>query len=492
VESAGVGSSADAARAGALDPYRYTMWVCDVAEEIADNVKRRGSRAFAYRGVDLERAFKRSVYFRLINDDEAYGIFRSGLRGERPSLPPGEQTPTRELLAEYLSPSSAADGLRLPLREVLIDAARWAAGVMPRRLSGSLWALALQPKFVAHLRPIMEALDHPYRFITFDDQVTDEYTLSLGYLSLNAGPGRQTATLRPLSSKLDVVHGHALAYDAVMDHLSRELPRGIVLSEGNAPIYEIVNLAARRLRIPTVCIQQGWSPIVHTGFRELHFSSMVVWGDWFAEALASYNPGQRFAALGHHLIGLHAPKDLQPRTLGFFLQRGSRLISDETWTGMLDLIEFCARDLPQAQVLVREHPNGPLTDAERARLTALPAVELTPPDGATLQAVLARCDIVVSVFSTTILEGIGAGAVPLIVNVASLPSYYPDVAASGAGIEVKDFAAARNALRELWLEGTARYATRVAAMQRRLFAHGGAQALERIVLHVRREFRLRT
>jgi hypothetical protein len=80
--------------------------------------------------------------------------------------------------------------------------------------------------------------------------------------------------------------------------------------------------------------------------------------------------------------------------------------------------------------------------------------------------------------------------VPLIVNVASLPSYYPDVAAAGAGIEVKDFAAARNALRELW-SGTARYATRVANLQRRLFAHGGAQALERIALHVQREFGLR-
>jgi hypothetical protein len=217
---------------------------------------------------------------------------------------------------------------------------------------------------------------------------------------------------------------------------------------------------------------------------------MVVWGDWFAEALAPHSPAQRFAALGNHLITLAPPKALQPRTVGVFLQRGSRLISDEAWAGMLDLIEFCARELSQAKVLVREHPNGPLTDAERARMEALAGVELVPPSQAPLQSVLARCDVVVSVFSTTILEGIGVGVLPLVVNVASLPSYYPDVAAEGAGIEVKDFAAARSAMRTLWSEGTARYAPRIAAMQQRLFAHGGSQALERIVSHVRSEFGL--
>jgi hypothetical protein len=157
---------------------------------------------------------------------------------------------------------------------------------------------------------------------------------------------------------------------------------------------------------------------------------------------------------------------------------------------MLDLIEFCARELPGACVLVREHPIAALNSDDLRRLLALPGVELVPPDRVPLRSVLARCDIVASISAATILEGIGAGALPIIVNATSMPSYYPDVAAEGAGIEVKDFAAARDALRALWSQGTDRYAPRIAAMQRRLFTHCGSDALERIVAHVRSEFGL--
>jgi hypothetical protein len=465
--------------------YRFTLWVCDVAEAVAR------AKSFSYRGVDLSYAFERGVYFALINNPEAYEVFRAERLGKPAALPAGEPTPAREILAEYLAHRDPARPPNLPLRERLLNfARRTAAALMRRKPSGPLWALAIQPRFVAHLKPILDELGAPYRLVTFDDPVTDEYARALGYLSLNAGAGNQTVPLRRLPNDIDLVRSHALAFDAAFQLMFEELPSGILLSEGNAPIYEIVNLAARKLRIPTVCVQQGWSPIVHTGFRNLRFSSMIVWGDWFAKALAPHNPAQRFSALGNHLIALGAPKALRPKTVGFFLQRGSRLISDDAWAGMLDLIEFCARELPRARVIVREHPNGPLTEDERARLSALPAVTLMPPAQVPLQPVLVQCDVVVSIFSTTILEGIGAGALPLVVNVASLPSYYPNVAAEGAGIEVRDFAMAREALSTLWAEGTARYAPRVADLQRRLFASGGSDAIGRIVAHLRTTFRL--
>ena len=51
-------------------------------------------------------------------------------------------------------------------------------------------------------------------------------------------------------------------------------------------------------RISCLCIQQGWSPIVHNGFRNMSFSAMLTWGEGFAELLRPHNPAQRFVVTG--------------------------------------------------------------------------------------------------------------------------------------------------------------------------------------------------
>jgi len=462
------------------------LWACDVASALA-----RG-RSFRYRGIDLQHAFKRASYAALIDDPAAYEVFLAEQRSEKPAGP-AKAKPASELVAEYLSTSGAVADMQLSAGERLRNVARRAATAMlcPPR-TGALWMLAMHRRFVRHLEPIMQALDESYRVVTFDDPVTDEYVREQGYLSLNIGPGNRAAPLQPLATPLSLARRLAIAYDAAFCALWDEPPRGIVLPDGNDPIHEIVNLVARKLGIPTVCVQQGWSPVVHSGFRDTSFSSMVVWGDWFTDTLARHSLTQRLCALGNHMIDRGPPRSGRPRTIGFFLQRRCHLISDDAWSGMLDLVEFCARELPGAGVLVREHPTAALDSDELRRLLALPGVELVPPDRVPLRSVLARCDIVASIFATTIVEGIGAGALPLIVNATSMPSYHPDVAAEGAGIEVKDFAAARDALRMLWSQGTDRYAPPIAAMQRRLFTHCGSDALEQIVAHVRSEFGLGT
>ena len=72
----------------AESPYGYTLWVCELAEQVAHGIKRRGPRAFRYRGVDLEAAFKRAVYFLLINDAQAHGVFLAQQHDRRAQLPP--------------------------------------------------------------------------------------------------------------------------------------------------------------------------------------------------------------------------------------------------------------------------------------------------------------------------------------------------------------------------------------------------------------------
>jgi hypothetical protein len=472
--------------------FRYTLWVCNLADDVARRIETARRWSFRYRSANLKQAFKKSIYFLLINDPDAYAVFTAERRGE--SAPAFDRsTAGGEILAEYLSSRRRA-GLRKQLSDLVSATREFARTAIDcfstHPQSGPFWAIAIQPKFADHLLPILKSLGAPYRFVTFDDPRTDQYLEGLGIPPLNLGAGKQTITDGPLRTDAGLVRTHAVAFDAISRRMKEERPAGIVLSEGNAPVYAVVNEAARQLKIPVVCIQQGWSPIVHTGFRDLQFTKFAVWGEWFASALAPSNPRQRFVATGHHQIEVRAPKTGKPKTVGFFLQRGSRLLSDEVWREMLELVEFAATQLPQARVLVRDHPNGPLTDAELARWAGIPAIRHMPPSACPLQEVLGQCDLVVSIFSTTILEAIGVGALPLIVNVTSMPNYNPDLDAIGAALEVKTFAEAREALLKLWSDGVAPFARNIEMQQHKLFTRAGEEALALIASCLRREFRL--
>ena len=53
-------------------------------------------------------------------------------------------------------------------------------------------------------------------------------------------------------------------------------PQCSVVVEGNSPTDIIMSEASRFLDIPCFCIQQGWSPYVHSGFRNMCFTEMFV------------------------------------------------------------------------------------------------------------------------------------------------------------------------------------------------------------------------
>ena len=87
-------------------------------------------------------------------------------------------------------------------------------------------------------------------------------------------------------------------------------------------------------------------------------------------------------------------------------------------------------------------------------MSNFPNVLLTPPGEYPVAEVLRASRLTVSIYSTTILESIAAGVLPLIFNVTSLPAYSPDVHAAGAGIEVKSLEAALHVVRRVLSDPT--------------------------------------
>jgi hypothetical protein len=226
----------------------------------------------------------------------------------------------------------------------------------------------------------------------------------------------------------------------------------VVAIEGMSPLDELSAQAARALGVPSVCVQQGWSPLVHTGFRGLSHTSMAVWGEGFRDLLAPYNPGVRFEvtgnpALGAGLSGGRLRDELDGRrAVAFFLQSTSSWIRAEHLEAMYDLVLDSADALPEAVVLVREHPGAPLDAAARERLSSPANVRLVNAPDWPLREVLESADVNVSIYSTSLLEGAALGTPAVIFNPTSLPPLEPDLVAIGAATRAETAAAAREQL----------------------------------------------
>jgi hypothetical protein len=266
----------------------------------------------------------------------------------------------------------------------------------------------------------------------------------------------------------------------------------VVVAEGNEPIHETARLAAYACGARSLCIQYGWSPYSHNGFRNLAYDAMLVWGSLFSELLAPGSPKQRFIVTGTPLPILTPPmRDARApiRGIGFFLQHVTQLGTHAEWHDFLDLVGWTARGFPEATIMVREHPQSPsLTPEECARIGTSGNIRFVPASEVPLADALAPCDVVVSPFSTVLLEGIAAGAIPFIVA-SGLPRFWPDIAAAGVAVNEDTLDGAKAAMTRLMTDADWRAGLRVAGaeMRPRLFAAGGPAAVDRIVAEIENE-----
>lgn len=303
---------------------------------------------------------------------------------------------------------------------------------------------------------------HNAKFLRFAEPVIRLAGPSL-VLTRGRAPGQpvvELPALAPVNAWRASLQGNEVlpaAYDQFHRVFERVAPSAVVMVEGNHPFDGAANAAARRLGIPTVCVQHGWSPIVHNGFRRLEFDRMVVWGDGFRRLLEPFSPTQEFVVTGNPaLVGREAGADERLRELlagrsavGFYLQSRSMLITSDHLRRMEELILSLATDRPDVAILVREHPSWPLDPATEARLEAAPNVFRVAPSEFPLGSVIAATSATVSIYSTTLLESVALGVVPIVFNPTSLPRYSPDLERLGAGVEVESASSAKDTIERI-------------------------------------------
>jgi hypothetical protein len=355
--------------------------------------------------------------------------------------------------------------------------------------------LVIHPKFVRYLKPIADELGLPHAFLTVDYPEMFSYLaeqdLPRVHLELTAESKAMTGPLVKilgLDFKPGLFDAWIIRLNAVKRGLDRLDPRCVVVPEGNADIYELVNQAAKAAGVSTLCVQQGWAPVVHPGFRNMSYDRMCVWGQRFADLLSPYNPGERFVVTGNHMIVCEPQGNISKRgAVAFFLQNGAHWITERAWRSMLEFIEWASKEFPENEIRVREHPGESLQSADDSRLRVLANVRLMSPATSPLVEVLSECRVAIAMSSTVIFEAVASGVVPLILDVNGFGRFQPDIAGDRAAIEVGSFAAARSELARLMNDDThyTSFAQPLDDVRKQLFLQDGEKALQAIAEQIR-------
>jgi hypothetical protein len=491
---------------GLFDPFMmpHLLRLTDAIERLTDDMVARDAGVFRSGRANIRYVVERQLYFAVVEDRQLYDYFVAHERGQ-PLPDVNTMTHWAREITPYLRNARPAPGEPLDRKTRLL---RWLhhrhgrGSVQIEKCDGGrprVLFLVIHPKFVRYLKPIAERLSRPFAFLAIEDpamfDVLREQDLPRVHIELTAET--QAMTLPEVEIfhekfKPGLFDDWFIRLNAVRRALKVLHPDCIVVPEGNAAIYELANQSAKPIGISTVCIQQGWAPVMHPGFRNMNYASMCVWGEAFADMLQTRNPDQHFVVTGNHVVFGRPQGDVSERNaLAFFLQNGAYWLTEQAWRRMLDLIVWTAKRFPDREIRVREHPGAPLTEAELLRLNEAPNIRQMSPGPFSLEDVFSGCRVAIAITSTTILEAVASGIVPLILDVGGFGPYSPDIAATGAAIEVNNYQDARRELERLVDDDRfcASFGPRLADARKRLFARNGEQALDAIVAEIQRSGR---
>jgi hypothetical protein len=485
--------------------YAFYVGLTDHILDLVRVIKKEQPQALNYCGMDFSHVFESLLYFGTVNDASLNDLYDVSVMGS----PSGTNAPLTGDMAqfvarhwfgpEYVRNRKNAHGpIYAGLRRVA-RGLRWLTAAsapraskaqenLPRRCDVLLYARS--QRFTDYLAPIGRALPGRHAFLVPAGEHDVQRALSAAGKAF-ISTGTASPRFRPLDSLIGWYGAH-LGYfaDGVMEALERLHPGVILLAEGNSPDDEVINQVGRKLGIPTVALQQGWSPIVHPGFCNLSYETMMVWGDGFSELLAPSNPKQYFVSTGNYVLATHVDSAAIKRSgVLFFHQDIDRGLGGRRGTDMMiALAERIAEARTDVPISYRPHPLVPLEDHICARLLRWPNVTIQQTANVPLAEALGEACVSVSIYSSAILESIAARVIPIIFNMTSMPRYWPDVGAAGAGLEVRTTEDAFQALLKLLSgeEERASYLPAMAEFERRFFRARGEIAIRNIVVELGR------
>lgn len=299
-----------------------------------------------------------------------------------------------------------------------------------RKSSGNYFFVSIHHKFIRFMEPVRERVDGIV-IICNDFEKTIQACKEIGcrYIVLDLY-GKIKGVPNP--AILDLVIYYEMAKTLINDFM----PEVVIVPEGVAPMYEVFNLAAKKYpKTKTICIQQGWAPVIHTGLRNMHYDLFLTWGDKFSSIFSKYNPEQKFFPSGAHKLYCNSEKK-EKYAISFFDQGVGSIIPVKLAHDFLNFAIFVAEKYPQEHIIIREHPSAPIIDSIKERMLKYENITFMNPGKFDLPEVLSISKIAIAAYSSTIYEAMLYDTIPFSLNLTALPGLSPGLNEYEVGIEV--------------------------------------------------------
>ena len=280
-----------------------------------------------------------------------------------------------------------------------------------------------------YLLPLIEEINRPLlllceQSVKFDIELP-EYVqaIDLDY----ALAQRFVATENPLIKRLST---HFILLNSLLRALALE---GVIVLEGCHLQEQMLAEIATSLGIPSIAIQQGWPSVMHTMFRRLPYTHFLTWGDAFNSLWGEYNHRPQYIATGYP----YPVKAKLSDAISFFLQSPLFISNEDYYKQMIELAVATAERFPDRKIYVREHPEFRLSNDWLSKLRNIPNLKIVT--DYSLNDVFACSEIIVSHFSSSLLEGIIHHCIPISFDPTTDSYYWPNLESIGIGYTVKNF-----------------------------------------------------
>ena len=243
----------------------------------------------------------------------------------------------------------------------------------------------------------------------------------------------QTKLFRTSNSNFPFNIIHDLAKELELS-LLRLRPSSIFVVEGDAPYHALLAEIGCKLDIPVYCFQWG---ILHhnklrTAFSDMHFTKFLSWGSIFEDQLKPFNPQQKFISFGPLISNMLSNKR---NKIIFLSQYVTNYIKKSDQMQFIKLANVLAERFPD-QVFLRPHQmdltNKALLNLKDKKFHLLDQKE-------NLATQLKNCIIAISIGSSSLIEALYLGVIPISFNTTCLKNYPFPLVEQGVGFEFKSF-----------------------------------------------------
>ena len=428
--------------------YQYTLDVCEAISLYTSKICKFDKQAYKYRGSDLRYAVERCLYIQCINSKKLFTKYLENRKNHQSLKSIKLKSYEKDIYNLIFDESNFKIKNRFKFLIVILKKFLhiYRLIITSRKIKKTKFFPKNQVvfnlsniKFINYIKPILKYLDeNSYCFQVGSDNYLSEDIEDLGYTVLeiknNYNYIRHFFVSKFLADFLELLKD----FDNNFYSLNLNNIKSVVTFEGNAPQDIIILEVAKKLNIPCYCIQQGWSPYIHNGFRNMDYTEYFIWGKEFKKQLKRFNPNQKFTVSGSPYLKRSSSleKIKKINTLSFFLQPVCPLMNQNAFDKFIKLIIICSNSFPDIKIIVKEHPSSNLKKEIKERFIQNKNIIFYDSNSEKLNQILESSDISLSVFSSVILESINKNKLPIICNFGSIPNYLPYIVEKNCAIEI--------------------------------------------------------